>query len=453
MYPTYTLSQKIKVLITLLLPILVTQIGMSAMTFFDTLMSGHAGTDDLAGVAIGSSLWLPVYTGLSGILISLTTIIAHHIGNKNRQAVPHTLIQGIYLSIAISFIVILVGICVIHPILDQMNVTTDVRDIAYRYLRGLAFGIIPLFVYSVLRNFIDAHGKTNLTMMITLSSLPINVFFNYIFIYGKIGFPRLGGVGAGYATALTYWIIACVAFLVIVGGKTFAKYKQAIRFYPVSYKEWLEQLKIGVPIGLAIFFETSIFSAVTLFMSKYDTATIASHQAAINFESLLFMIPLSIAMALTIAVSFENGAGRFRDAKTYSLLGIGLAVGVALVLSLLLYLFRGTFASFYTDDPKVLTLTSQFLIYAVFFQLSDALQAPIQGALRGYKDVNTALFMTLIAYWVLGLPIGYLVANYTHFGPFGYWIGLISGLAIGAVGLAARLYYIQSKSLKHQQSN
>ncbi|GGH77321.1 MATE family multidrug resistance protein [Pullulanibacillus pueri] len=453
MYATQTTAQKVKVLLSLLLPILVTQIGMSAMNFFDTLMSGHAGTHDLAGVAIGSSLWVPVFTGLSGILISLTTLISHHIGNKRQKAVPFTLIQALYLSIIIALLVMIIGSFVLQPILNLMDLTSDVQRIAAGYLRALAVGMIPLFIYGVLRNFIDAHGKTNLSMLITLSSLPINILFNYLFIFGKLGFPRLGGIGAGYATAMTYWIITAIAVLVIWRGSIFSQYKGDYKVYPLSLKEWKVLLKIGVPIGLSIFFETSIFSAVTLFMSQYNTVTIAAHQAAINFESLLFMVPLSISMALTIAVAFENGASRHQDAKTYSQLGIGMALGIALILSVFLFLFRESFAHLYSEDTEVIAMTSHFLIYAVFFQISDALQAPIQGALRGYRDVNTALIMTLIAYWIIGLPAGYVLANFTHFGPFGYWIGLIIGLAIGAIGLAIRLNQIQNHNQKKDQTS
>ncbi|GGE39624.1 putative multidrug resistance protein NorM [Pullulanibacillus camelliae] len=449
MYPTHRLSEKLKVILTLLFPILVTQIGLSAMSFFDTLMSGHAGTNDLAGVAIGSSLWMPVYTGLSGILIAITTLISNHLGRKRQRAIPFTLMQGIYLSIAIALAVVIIGGVVLQPILNAMELTEVVQSIAKRYLHALAIGILPLFVYGVLRNFMDAHGKTTITMVITLCSLPINILFNYLFIFGKFGFPRLGGVGTGYATAITYWIIALIALIVIIRVHPFASYKPFRHVYKISFKEWKAQLKIGVPIGFAIFFETSIFSAVTLFMSRYGTVTVAAHQAALNFEALLFMVPLSIAMALTIAVGYENGSGRYQDAKTYSFLGIGLAIIIACVLSIFLYTFRESFARLYTEDSHVLQLTSHFLIYAVFFQLSDALQAPIQGALRGYKDVNVALILTLIAYWIIGLPLGYILAAYTGLGPYGYWVGLICGLALGAIGLALRLITLQKQEM-HQ---
>ena len=189
-------------------------------------------------------------------------------------------------------------------------------------------------------------------------------------------------------------------------------------------------------------------------MSAYDTITIASHQIAMNFATLLYMIPLSISMALTIVVGFEIGAKRYKDARDYSFMGIALSLTMAFISATVIFLFREPVASIYSQDQQVITLTMHFLIYAIFFQISDAIQAPIQGILRGYKDVTIAFYMSLVSYWLLGLPIGYILANIVHMGPDGYWIGLISGLALGAIGLSMRLRNIQKKySLRKEQDN
>ncbi|MBK5442103.1 MULTISPECIES: MATE family efflux transporter [unclassified Peribacillus] len=448
MNQTYTKSQKIRLLFYILIPILITQIGLYAMTFFDVMMSGQYSTQDVAGVSIGSSLWTPVYTGLSGILIALTPVVSQLVGSKQSKSVSYSVMQAVYLAVTLALVILIIGAFALNPILNAMNLEDTVHRVAHDYLIALSIGIIPLFVYNALRAFIDALGQTRISMIITLCALPINVVFNYLLIYGKFGFPELGGVGSGYATAITYWLIALVAILVVVKISPFSTYKVFREFFRISWKEWRALLIIGVPIGLAIFFETSIFSAVTLLMSKYDTVTIASHQIAMNFASLLYMMPLSISMALTIVIGFEIGAARYKDAKEYSWIGITMALTMSLVLSAILFLFREPVASAYTKDYNVMMLTSHFLIYAIFFQISDALQAPIQGILRGYKDVNVTFAMSLVSYWILGLPIGFIFAKYTGMGAFGYWIGLISGLALGAIGLAARLRYIQQVKYK-----
>lgn len=448
MNQTYTKSQKIRLLFYILIPILITQISMYAMTFFDVMMSGQYSTQDVAGVSIGSSLWTPVYTGLSGILIALTPVVSQLVGSRQSKSVSYSVMQAIYLAVALALIILIIGAFSLNPVLNAMDLEDSVHMVAHDYLIALSLGIIPLFIYNALRAFIDALGQTRISMIITLCALPVNVLFNYLLIYGKFGFPELGGVGSGYATAITYWLIALVAILVVIKINPFSTYQVFTEFFRVSWKEWKALLLIGVPIGLAIFFETSIFSAVTLLMSKYDTVTIASHQIAMNFASLLYMIPLSISMALTIVIGFEIGAARYKDAKEYSWIGISMALTMSLVLSTILFLFREPVASLYTKDHEVMMLTSHFLIYAIFFQISDALQAPIQGILRGYKDVNVTFAMSLVSYWILGLPIGYFFAKFTDMGAFGYWIGLISGLALGAIGLAARLRFIQQVKYK-----
>ncbi|MTV49964.1 MATE family efflux transporter [Heliobacillus mobilis] len=445
MLHTLSITQKFRRFLAVLLPILVSQCALFAMTFLDTVMSGNAGAYDLAGVAIGSSIWLPVFTGLTGILSSVTPIVAQFAGAKRPERIPATVVQGVYVALLLSVFVLIGGAFALHPLLQSMNLESPVRDIAGRYLIALSLGIVPLFVYTVFRCFIDALGYTGVTMRITLLSLPINALLNYLLIFGAFGFPRLGGVGAGYASAITYWCIALIAFTVIRRDKRFQTYHVLDRLFPVSFSAWKEQLHIGLPIGFAIFFETSIFAAVTLLMSTFDTITIAAHQVALNLASMLYMIPLSISMALTIVIGFEAGAGRFAQARQYIQVGIGLALIVAVLNSLLIYFFNDQVAALYTTDTAVHQLAREFLVYAIFFQLSDAIATPIQGALRGYKDVNVTLLATFISYWLAGLPIGYLLATYTSWGPFGYWVGLIAGLAVGAVLLSVRLILLQRK--------
>lgn len=445
MNQTHTLGEKVRQFLGVLLPILISQLALFGMTFFDTVMSGKASPLDLAGVAIGSSLWVPIQSGLTGILLAVTPMVAQMAGAGRKDQVPFTVLQAVYLSVVIAIAVILVGALVLNPILNGMKLEPDVRDIARDFLIALSIGIIPMFAYTVIRCFIDALGWTRVTMLITLVSLPINVVLNYALIFGNLGFPRLGGVGAGYASAITYWIIALISLYVVQRVQVFAEYGIFARFYRLSIAVWKELLKLGVPIGFAIFFEVSIFAAVTLLMSQFNTVTIAAHQAAMNFASFVYMVPLSISMALTIVIGFEVGAERYKDARHYSYMGICIAVMMALLFALGLFIFSEQVAGLYTNDAAVLQLAQHFLLYSILFLVSDAVAAPIQGILRGYKDVTVTFIVALVSYWVIGLPLGYLFANYTSFAAFGYWIGLIAGLAAGAVFLFGRLLAIQRK--------
>jgi MATE family multidrug resistance protein len=453
MLETQTLSQKGKHFLTLLFPILVTQVTLFAMSFFDTMMSGHASAQDLAGVAIGASVWVPISTGLTGILFAVTPMVAQLVGAEKNKEVAPVVTQAMYLALAISLAVLALGAVLLNPILGTMNLEPNVREIAKGFLITLSFGIIPMFIYTVLRCFIDALGQTRVTMIITLSSLPINVILNYLLIFGNLGFPRLGGIGAGVASAVTYWCILFICVFIIRTKQPFSRYKVLQSFYPVSFSAWKNILKLGVPIGFAIFFETSIFAAVTLLMSNFDTATIAAHQAAMNFASMLYMAPLSISMAMTIAVGVEAGAKRYRDARQYAFIGVGTALALALLFAAVIFVFHAEIAAIYTKEIYVQQLTQQFLMFAILFQVSDAIAAPVQGALRGYKDVNATLIMTMVAYWVIGLPLGFILANYTSLEAKGYWVGLISGLAFAAAFLSFRLFKLQQRLIASQATN
>lgn len=445
MYQTYTVREKIKLIFIMLIPILITQLGMFSMVFFNTIMSGKYNPADLAGVAIGSSIWNPIFTGLSGILLAVSPIAAQRFGEKKDKEVTSVVVNGINLAFIIGIIVILVGAVILEPILDAMNLASSVHKTAHDYLVGLSFGIIPLFIFNVLRSFIYALGITRIVMIILLSSLPVNFFLNYVLIYGHWGFPELGGAGAGLATSLTYWVIAGLTAFIIKTKAPFSTYSVFTRYKSISLEESKEILRIGVPMGLSTFFETSMFAVVTILISKFAITTIAAYQTALNVVSFLYMIPVSISMALTVLVGFEVGSKRYKDAKVYSWLGICLSILIALVTGLLVVLFRYEVAALYSNDPEVIMLTAHFLIYALFFQLSDAIQATALAALRGYKDVNVAFVMTLVAYWLICLPVGYYLANFTKLGAPGYWIGLTAGLLAAGIGLSLRLIQIQRK--------
>jgi len=443
MYQTFTMKEKIKQIFFMLVPIVITQLGMFSMVFFNTIISGKYHSSDLAGVAIGSSIWNPVFTGLSGILLAVSPIAAQRFGEKNGKEVSSILSHGIYLALLIALLVIVLGGFLLNPVLTALNLAESVHETAHGYLAGLSYGIIPLFIFNVLRSFIYALGRTRIVMYILLMALPINLFLNYVLIFGHWGFPELGGAGAGYATSVTYVFIAGLTALIIITQEPFSAYAKLKYFKKLEGQKLKEILKIGVPMGLSVFFETSMFAVMTIFISKFDITTIAAYQSALNIVAFLYMIPMSISMAQTVLVGFEVGAGRFTDAKAYSWLGIILSVVIALVAGLLVLLFRYDVAGFYSNEPAVITMTGDFLIYALFFMIADAIQVTALAALRGYKDVNVSFVITLIAYWLICLPVGYILAHYTTLGATGYWIGLTAGLLVAGVFLSMRLVYIQ----------
>jgi len=445
MYQTTTIKDKYKLMLKMIVPILVTQVAMYLISFFDILMSSRYGTADLAGVSIGSSIWMPIYIGLSGILLAITPIVSQLVGAKKELDAKKAVQQGIYVAILLAVLIFCVLLVGIDWILGNMNLETSVHNIAKSYIYAMCAGILPLFLFCVLRCFIDALGQTRVTMMITLLTTPINIMLNYIFIFGKFGAHELGGIGAGVATAITYWLIFFITVWIIAKHVPFERFRIFHDWPKLEWLRWKEILIIGVPIGISLFAETSIFSAVTMMMSSFSTEIIAAHQIALNFTSLLYMVPLSISMGVTILVGFEIGAGRMQDARIYSYLCVATAILFSFISACILFLLREPVANMYTTDREVIEYAVQFLVFAAIFQLSDAIQAPVQWALRGYKDVMITFIMAIISYWVIGLPVGYTLATHTDFGPFGYWIGLVAGLTTGAITLLIRLLLVQKR--------
>ncbi len=445
MEQTTSLKQKIKKLYLLILPIFITQISTQLLSFADIVMSGRFSSNDLAGVAIATSIWVPILTGSLGLFLAIVPIISQHLGENNKAIISSKVTQMLYLSIAISSVVITAILLFSNSILTIMNLDKEVHRIAHQYLIAISAGILPFFLSLVLRSTIDGLGLTKITMYFTFLGLPINILLNFLFIFGYFHFPRLGGVGSGVATAITYYILFTIMFIWVKKNPFTRSLHLLQKFEKVSFTQWLEFLKIGIPIGLAIFFEVAIFSSVTLLLSKYGSLTIAAHQSALNFASLLYMFPYSISAALTIIIGFEVGAKRFTDAKIYARIGIISAVSLAICFAVLLFFFRSTIAGFYTNKVHLNVLIQSFLVYAIFFQLSDAIASPTQGILRGYKDVNIVAAVMFISFWIIGLPTGILIEKFTSFQAYSYWIGLIVGLAFGAICLLLRLHIIEKR--------
>ncbi|MEK5427777.1 MATE family efflux transporter [Cytobacillus sp. FSL R7-0680] len=447
MYHAETWNEKIKLFLQVLWPIMVTQIGLYAMNLTDTMMSGRVGTDDLAGVAIGSNIWMPVFTGINGIMLAITPIVSHLLGQGKKEKISYSVTQALYLAAIIAVIILLIGIFFLEPILSLMGLAPNVEYIAFHYLLGLSIGIVPLFLYNVLRNFFDAQGFTQITMIITILAVPVNIFLNYCLVFGHFGFPRLGGVGAGYTTGFTYWFILIISILISFKIGNIRNYKIGKVWFKPSIKAWREQLSIGIPIGLTIFFESSIFAVVTLLVGMmFSTITVAANQVAFSFTSLLFMIPLSLSMAMTIMIGYSVGGRRLDNAKKYSLLGVigGMAfMGFA---SIFLLFFKEQIAAIYSNDPQVILLAANFFVIAIFYQISDAAQAGLQGVLRGYKDVKIPFIIAFISYWVIGIPVGYGLAAFTELEAYGFWIGISVGLTAAAIG-----FYIRLKSIHHKE--
>lgn len=436
---------RLRRLLDVMIPILITQTAIMAMNFCDSAMSGHAGAVHLAGTAIGGNLWMPVMASLNGILLGSMPIIAHLLGRGERQNIGRVVRHTMLLATAFSLLLLVAGVLFLDSLLGTFGLEPQVHYIAKMYIAAIGVGVLPFFLSTALRALVDTSGYTGITMKIYLLALPVNAFLNYCLIFGKFGAPALGGIGAGLATGITYWLEFFIFVWVVHKLPAFAPLRIFTDKFKFDMAQLRENLSLGVPMGMAIFMEASIFGVIAIFIAKFGTVIIAAHQAAMSFTSLLYMVPLSFSMSLTIVVGVEAGARRFGEALRYSLLGIACNITVAVLLTIFVLFDREFIAGLYTSEPVIIRQTIGFLFYAMFFQVMDATAAPIQGILRGYKDVKATFWAGLAAYWLICLPLGCYFDYYMHFGPSSYWLSLDIGLLCAVLFLGGRFVYLQRK--------
>ena len=444
MYKTKCLREKLVLFLKIFFPILIYQFANYSASFVDTAMTGEYNTMDLAGVSMATSIWNPFFTFLTGIVSALVPIIGHHLGRGKKEEVASDFYQFIYLALGLSVVLLGMVLFLAPTILNHIGLEAAVAAVAVRYLWFLSIGIIPLLLFSVIRSLLDSLGLTKLSMYLMLLLLPLNSGFNYLLIYGAFGVPELGGAGAGLGTSLAYWVLLGISVLVLFKQEKLKALHLEKRI-PLNMDNIKEGVRLGLPIGGTVFAEVAIFSVVGLIMAKFSSLIIASHQSAMNFSSLMYAFPMSISSAMAIVVSYEVGAKRFDDAKTYIGLGRWTALIFAAFTLTFLYIFRGNVASLYGNDPKFIDLTARFLTYSLFFQLADTFAAPLQGILRGYKDTVIPFYLGLLGYWGVAIPVATLFDSLTDFGAYSYWIGLIISLIVSGALYRWRLTVIMKR--------
>ena len=444
MYQTHHFKDKFILFLKIFFPILIYQFANYSASFVDTTMTGQYNTMDLAGVSMATSIWNPFFTFLTGIVSALVPIIGHHLGRGKKEEVASDFYQFIYLALGLSVVLLGMVIFLAPLILNHLGLEAPVAAVAVRYLWFLSIGIIPLLLFSVIRSLLDSLGLTKLSMYLMLLLLPLNSGFNYLLIFGAFGVPELGGAGSGLGTSLAYWVLLGISVLVLFKQEKLKALHLKKRI-PLNMDKIKEGVRLGLPIGGTVFAEVAIFSVVGLIMAKFSSLIIASHQSAMNFSTLMYAFPMSISSAMAIVVSYEVGAKRFDDAKTYISLGRWTALIFAGFTLSFLYIFRGNVASFYGNDPEFIDLTARFLTYSLFFQLADTFAAPLQGILRGYKDTVIPFYLGLLGYWGVAIPVAMVFDSLTDFGAYSYWIGLIISLIVSGALYRWRLTVIMKR--------
>ncbi len=444
---------ELRTLFALALPMMIAQLASTAMGFVDTVMAGRVSPHDLAAVALGNSIWVPVYLLVSGITLATTPNVAKRFGAGNHSEIGPLVRQALWMGAGIGVASALL-MWNAEPVLHLMRVEPALIEPTMAYLRAVACGFPAVALYQVLRCFSDGLGHPRPSMVIGILGLLLNIPLNYVFIYGKLGVPPMGGVGCGVSTAL---VMLFMLMAMSVWVRRAPAYQASQLFCQFEWPRWpmlRHLLSVGVPIGVAVFAEASIFSVIALLIGGLGATIVAGHQIALNFTSLIFMIPLSLGMAVTVRIGQELGRDAPRDARFVAGVGIAAALVYACFSASVMLLFSEQIARIYTPDPAVIAVAAGLFFYAALFQFSDVVQVTAAGALRGYQDTRMTMVYTLFAYWGIGLPVGYLLGLTDHLGaasgPSGLWQGLIAGLSCAALLLSVRLARSARREIRRQ---
>ncbi|MGY8869436.1 MAG: MATE family efflux transporter [Pseudomonadales bacterium] len=432
---------EVKALLALGFPIMLTQIAQASMGFVDTLVAGQYSTLDLAAVALGSSIWLPIYLAATGILMATTPLVAFASGSKKTHGVLSIFRQGIWVAITLGII----SVFILNSttwVLDFMGVEASLAAKTQEYLQAISWGFPALLLYQLLRSYFEGLGKTRPAMRIAFLALLLNIPLNYLFVFGKLGFPELGAAGCGWASALVMWVMLACGVVAIKRNPQL-QLPNEVNPRWIDIHALLNYLKLGIPMGFAILIETSMFSVIALLLAPLGTLVVSAHQITMTFSGLIFMIPLSIAMACTIRIGQLSGANEPDNAWFSAKAAILVTTSIAVFTSITIWLLATKIAQIFTSEPYLIELAASLLLIAALFEISDALQVTAAGALRGYKDTSIPLLIVFIAYWVIGLPLGYILGLtdllLPAMGAAGFWYGLVIGLSVSAVLLLIRL--------------
>lgn len=437
-------KKDIKKLLSVMIPILVAQVSTAGVTFINTTMAGHAGADDLAGVSVGAGLFYPLLASIIGLLMAGTPLMAQLIGRKERESLPFIVRSGMVIGLSVWALFTAAYFFFIDDLLASLALEAAVEHIARYYLMTMIGVVFFLSLMIPLRCLTDTAGSTSISMKLFLLAPVINGIFNYLFIYGHGGMSALGGIGAGLATMMTYGFLLGLFLLVVMKSKDLGG-RQIFSSLALRSKDLREYLVVGVPSGLSIFMEMSLFSLIIVFLSRYGTDALAAYQIADNFASLVYMLPVSCSMALTILIATAVGAGDMTLARRYKKAGFVVAMAGAMMTASFTVLFRNSIGSVYTDDAAVALIAGQFLIYSAGWQLFDAISTPIQGILRGLKDTRISFVLMVLAYWGGCFPMSLFLDSHTALGADSFWLGLDFGVGCSAFLMILRLLYVERK--------
>ena len=429
------------------IPIFGSQLSYMIMHTTDTIVSGRYSSEELAGLVLAGAFTFPVYMLFQGIMFAITPIVAQLYGSREFTKIGQKMRQIFWIAIVISFSIFFIFLF-LSKILLFFPLDKNILSISTEYLRAVSVGMFFYVMFRYLSSYSEGMTLTLPVFFVVLFGALINIPLDIIFAFGYFGIPEMGSEGCGYATSIVSMIMFFAMLRIILSSKKYKKTELLKEFNGPSLKVSKEILKLGVPIGVGIFAEMTMFSGAAIIIGQLGDKILSGHAVALNIASILFMLPLAIGLAGSTRVGNLLGEKRFLDAKYSSYVGVSLCFIGALFNMIMLLIFRENFSSIYSKDIEVINVAISLLIYASIFQIPDGIQMGSLGALRGYKDTFAPMVFLIISYWIFAIPLGYFLTNYGFTKPLGaegMWISMIMGLILFSIFIFNRLRLVSSR--------
>lgn len=425
-------------------PVMLSQLGHVMMGVTDSIMVGHIGAEPLAAASLANVAFNVILLFGIGVSYAITPLVASAQGEHNNENISNTLKHGMAINFVNSLILVLV-VYFGKNILFHIDQPVEVVKLSIPYLDIITFSIIPTLLFQTFRQFTEGLSLTRIAMYVVIASNFLNIGLNYIFIYGHAGFPAMGLVGAGYGTLISRIAMALAIAIYIYRTPAFKDFRSGFSIGNYSRALFKKMLNIGVPAGVQFIFEVAAFDFSAVMMGWLGAKTLAAHQIAINLATISYMTTTGLAAAATIRVSNELGKKDFRTLRTVGFTLLGLALVIMTAWGLLFIVGKNFLPALYIEDIEVLAIAAPLVVIAGFFQLADGTQVVCIGALRGLQDVKIPSLFIFIAYWIIGLPLGYWLSFKMGYGANGIWIGLLVGLTLTALAMFFRFDRLTKK--------
>lgn len=441
------LREQAKKTIKLSLPIIFGELAQMSLHLIDAAMIGAVGYKQLAAAALVISVInIPFVVGI-GVTVSVSQMVSLAHGKADENLISHYFYNGFWLCAAFA-VAIALALVFGSGILFHLGQDAEVAQLAQPLMRLLSVSLVPMILFLALKHFADGLQKTRTAMILSFVAVPLNVFFNWLLIFGNLGFPRLELIGAGWATLLTRVLIFLILGAIVLRHPAFRQYtKIRGEQWKLRAQTLKELLHIGIPTGLQMGLEVGAFAVSAVLIGTIDAVSLAAHQIAITCAAMTFMVSVGLSQGSSIRTSNALGRGNWREISAIgkSTLIVSLLFGSFCALSFIALRSRLPLA--FNDETAVVALAATLMLSAAFFQISDSLQAIAAGLLRGIKDVKIPTILIAISYWIVGIPSGYLLAFHLNLGAVGMWLGFIIGLTFSALFLTVRFLKMVERNL------